>query len=138
MAEPDSAFGPPGSSGEENVSVIVQDANSYGVLFRLASMGTPQDVAQRLLDNVVARPGSGKTAVLLGATEEVREAGGLPFYALEFIVRSETPAWERHNLSVLYGDAKGRLFTLTAQVPERDWAQTGPLLRQCVASFRVW
>jgi hypothetical protein len=136
-AEPDTAFGPAGSTGEENISVIVQDANAYGVLFTLASMGTPGDVAQRLLDNVIARPGSGKTATLLAAKERPA-AGGLPAYELEFIVRSEEQRWERHNLSVLYGDRTGRLFTLTAQVPERDWSARETQLRQCAAAFNVF
>ena len=64
----------------------------------------------------LCRPGSGKTATLLGARELRNDATGLPIYQLEFVVRSEKPAWERHNLSVLYGDAGGRLFTYTAHV----------------------
>jgi hypothetical protein len=136
--EPDSAYGPPGSSGEENISVIVADANAYGVRFTLASMGAPEDVATRLLANVIARPGSGKTATLLSAQERRERAGGLPYYELEFIVRSEAPAWERHNLSTLFGDRSGRLFTLTVQAPEADWGVKGPLLRQCAASFSVF
>jgi hypothetical protein len=39
---------------------------------------------------------------------------------------------------VLYGDAGGRLFTYTAQVPQADWAAQEAQLRECVASFRVW
>jgi hypothetical protein len=86
----------------------------------------------------LCRPGSGKTATLLGARELRNDATGLPIYQLEFVVRSEKPAWERHNLSVLYGDAGGRLFTYTAQVPQADWAAQEAQLRECVASFRVW
>lgn len=134
--EPDSAYGPPGSTGEENISVIVADANAYGVRFSLSSLGTPQEVADKLLAGVIARPGSGKTATLLSVRE--RRNSGLPLYELEFIVRSETPAWERHNLSLLYGDRRGRLFTLTVQVPEADWATKQALLRECAASFHVF
>jgi hypothetical protein len=104
VEEPDAAWGPPGSTGEQNLSVIVANANAFGVLFTLASMGAAQDVAERLLANVIARPGSGKTATLLSARERRAESGsGLPFYDLEFIVRSEAQGWERHNLSTLYG-----------------------------------
>ena len=100
--EPDNAWGPPGSSGENNMSVIVQEANAYGVRFTLASLGSPASVAMRLLSGVIARPGSGKTAELLSVGER-RDASGLPLYDLEFTVRSSEPAWERHNLAVLYG-----------------------------------
>jgi hypothetical protein len=119
--------------------VIVADANAYGVLFTLASMGTPEDVAARLLANVIARPGSGKTATLLSARERPADSG-LPFYELEFIVRNEsaTAPWERHNLSVLYGDRNGRLFTLTVQTPTKLWDAQEALLRQCAASFHVF
>ena len=137
-ALPDSAYGPPGSSGEANISVIVENANAFGVRFTLASMGAAQDVAERLLANVIARPGSGKTATLLDVRELRNAATGLPVYQLEFVVRSESPAFERHNLSVLYGDAGGRLITYTAQVPQAEWAAWEAQLRECVASFRVW
>ena len=163
-ALPDSAYGPPGSTGEENISVIVENANAFGMRFTLASMGAARDVAERLLANVIARPGSGKTATLVDVQESQSDSTGLPVYLLEFIVRSvsaresypallvlradvraifilppqEKPAFERHNLSVLYGDAGGRLFTYTAQVPQADWVAQEARLRECVASFRVW
>lgn len=133
---PDSAYGPPGSSGEANISVIVEDANAFGVRFTLASMGPAREVAERLLANVIARPGSGKTATLLDVKELRNDDTALPIYQMEFVVRA--PTFERHNLSLLYGDAAGRLFTYTAQVPAADWAGREALLRQCAASFRVW
>lgn len=131
VGEPVVAFGPPGTSGEENLSVVVQEANAFGVTFRLKSLGSPEEVAVRLFEGALARPGSGKEATLLGAEELPSGA-----YALEFVVKS--PAWERHFLSVLYGDRRGRLFTLTVQVPQATWPQREALLRPCAASFRVW
>ena len=137
-ALPDSAYGPPGSTGEDNISVIVENANAFGVRFTLASMGSAKDVAERLLANVIARPGSGKTATLLDVQEVQNDSTALPVYRLEFTVRSETPAFERHNLSILYGSADGRLYTYTAQCSQADWAARGAQLRECAASFRVW
>ena len=137
-ALPDSAYGPPGSSGEDNISVIVENANAFGVRFTLASMGSARDVAERLLANVIARPGSGKTATLLDVQEVLNNSTALPVYRLEFTVRSEAPAFERHNLSTLYGSADGRLYTYTAQCSQADWAAQEAQLRECAASFRVW
>ena len=137
-ALPDSAYGPPGSSGEDNISVIVENANAFGVRFTLASMGSANDVAERLLANVIARPGSGKTATLLDVHEVQNDSTALPIYRLEFTVRSETPAWARHNLAILYGSADGRLYTYTAQCSQADWAAQEAQLRKCAASFRVW
>ena len=137
-ALPDSAYGPPGSSGEENISVIVENANAFGVRFTLASMGSAREVAERLLANVIARPGSGKTATLVDVQEAQNDSTSLPVYRLEFIVRSEQPAFERHNLSILYGSADGRLYTFTAQCSQENWAAQEAQLRECAASFRVW
>jgi hypothetical protein len=132
--EPVIAFGPPGSTGEENLSVVVQDANAYGVLFRLQNLGSPQQVADGLLSNVIARPGSNKTASLISATE--RRDGS---YQLEYTVQSSAPAvWERHFLSVLTGDSTGRLLTFTVQVPAELWTQSEETLRPCSDSFAVW
>ena len=137
-ALPDSAYGPPGSTGEDNISVIVENANAFGVRFTLASMGSAKDVAERLLANVIARPGSGKTATLLDVQEVQNDSTALPVYRLEFTVRSEAPAFERHNVSILYGSADGRLYTYTAQCSQTDWAARGAQLRACADSFRVW
>ena len=135
VAEPDAAFGPAGSTGETNISVVVQPANAYGVTFRLANLGTPQEYADFLLNTVVAPSGGGKRATLLAATEQQYQ--GALAYELEFVVESEKGGWRRHFLSLLTGDEGGRLVTLTAQVPEAAWPQLEPRLRQCVASFRL-
>ena len=118
--------------------MIVENANAFGVRFTLASMGSARDVAERLLANVIARPGSGKTATLLDVQEVLNNSTALPVYRLEFTVRSEAPAFERHNLSTLYGSADGRLYTYTAQCSQADWAAQEAQLRECAASFRVW
>lgn len=132
--EPIIAFGPPGTSGEENMSVIVQDANAYGMKFRLQSLGTPSQLANGLFANVLARPGSNKVATLISATE--RRDGS---YELEYTVDSSAPqVFHRHFLSVLTGDRGGRLFTFTIQVPADLWPQSEQTLRQCADSFAVW
>ena len=57
-----SAFGPMGGTGEENVSVIVSRSPPGG--FKLDRFGDAQNQAEWLLANILAPPGSGKTSEL--------------------------------------------------------------------------
>lgn len=64
--DPTAAFGPPGGTGEVNVSVVVAYIASG---FRLESLGTPQEAAERFLNTIVAPEGSGRQAALISARE---------------------------------------------------------------------
>ena len=66
MAEPVAAFGPPGSTGELNVSAIVAPIQQG---FQLSSLGGPKAAAERFLSTTVAPPGSGLETDLISATE---------------------------------------------------------------------
>jgi PsbP len=66
VPEPSAAYGPPGSDGEVNVSVVVAPILPG---FRLQSLGTPGEAAQRFLDTIVAPEGSNRQAALLSASE---------------------------------------------------------------------
>ena len=66
MAEPVAAYGPAGSTGEENLSVICAPIRDS---FQLSSLGTPQEAAQTFLDTRVAPAGSQLRAQLLQASE---------------------------------------------------------------------
>ena len=66
MAEPVAAFGPPGSTGELNVSAIVAPIQQG---FQLSRLGGPQAAAERFLSTTVAPPGSGLETDLISATE---------------------------------------------------------------------
>ena len=74
------AYGPPGSTGETNVSVIVSPLAEG---FDLDGFGTPQQMGQSLLDLVIAPPENpqGKVAKLIDAA--VREVN----YSIQLIRR---------------------------------------------------
>ncbi|GFH17698.1 PsbP domain-containing protein [Haematococcus lacustris] len=80
--EPVAAYGPAGSSGEENVSVIVAPIFEG---FSLSAMGSPEKVATQFLATI-APEGSAKEAHLLSAS-------------MEYTVKG--PNFARHNLSVI-------------------------------------
>eukprot|EP00775_Hariotina_reticulata_P007016 gene7016-7230_t len=130
VVEPAAAFGPAGSTGEENVSVIVAPIFEG---FRLESLGTPEVAGQTFLDTIAAPPGSNKTAVLVAATSR-QDQHGILYYQIEFIITA--PTFKRHNVAVLTSQSN-LLYTLTAQCPESKWGQDGEQLLGSAASFRL-
>lgn len=64
VAEPEAAFGPPGSSGEENISVVVAPIQS-GV--QLTDLGSAEQAGKRFLETNVASINANREAKLLFA-----------------------------------------------------------------------
>lgn len=129
--EPSAGFGPPGGTGEDNISAIVAPIREG---FRLEGMGSPAEAAQRFLDATVAPPGSGKRAELLGAGSR-RDAAGELYYTMEFTV--EAPGrFRRHNVAA-YAARNGLLFTLNAQCADARWGALEGAFREAAASFRI-
>ena len=67
VAEPGAAFGPPGGSGEESISVVAAPLPGAG--FALRDLGGPAQAGARFLETVVAPQGSGRATELLSATQ---------------------------------------------------------------------
>lgn len=128
--EPSAAFGPPGSTGEENISVIVAPIREG---FKLQNLGSPIEAARLFLENTVAPPGSDRTAHLITATAFRDESGEL-YYMMDFTVFS--PRFHRHNVAV-YGSRNGLLYTLNAQCSEDGWGRDQEKLLKAASSFRI-
>ncbi|KAG2437352.1 hypothetical protein HXX76_006007 [Chlamydomonas incerta] len=128
VAEPVVAFGPPGTTGEENVSVIAAPIMPG---FSLDSLGGPRDAAERFLASL-APPSSGLEARLFSA--EGRTDGSQLYYTLEYTVRG--PRFFRHNVSV-YTARSNQLYTFNAQCPETRWQEDAAALLASAASFRL-
>ena len=64
VAEPEAAYGPPGSSGEENISVVVAPIQTG---FKLESLGTAEQAGRRFLETTVASINANREANLLAA-----------------------------------------------------------------------
>ncbi|CAL6286284.1 unnamed protein product [Bathycoccus prasinos] len=82
VGEPESAFGPMGTNGEENMSVIVQTSTKG---FDLGQFGDAEEQASWLLENALARPGSGKEAKLFSAA---RRSGRMESNIISSSIRS--------------------------------------------------
>ncbi|KAG2487221.1 hypothetical protein HYH03_014194 [Edaphochlamys debaryana] len=153
--EPVAAFGPPGTTGEENVSVVVAPILP-GFSLR-GTMGAPREAAERLLASL-APPGSGLQPTLIAAEarsepraaarrlpgpdgvppprlQEGEDGGGEQlYYTLEYTMRG--PKFYRHNVSV-YTARSGLLYTFNAQCPQDRFEEDAAALRESAASFRL-
>ncbi|KAL3516072.1 hypothetical protein ACH5RR_022974 [Cinchona calisaya] len=128
--EPIVAFGPPGSSGELNVSVIVSSVPND---FSIEAFGGPKEVGEALIKTVTGkRPNVKGTLVQSNSREDSTK--NVTYYSLEFQV--ESPTFRRHNVAV-FCTKGGRLFTLNAQAPESLWPQIKSDLYNIADSFSL-
>lgn len=128
---PNAAYGPMGSDGRDNVSVI-KSSVMEGFSLK-GTLGAPREAAERLLANVIAAPGSGKTATLLDAYADVRD--GQPAYVFEYTIQKGDNFYQ-HSVSVIMS-RDNTLYTLTAVSPESKWAAQEETVKKIAQSFRL-
>ncbi|GKU97724.1 hypothetical protein SLEP1_g10829 [Rubroshorea leprosula] len=130
--EPVVAFGPPNSSGELNVSVVV---SPVPLDFSIEAFGGPKEVGEALVRTVT---GSGRRpdlrGTLLKSTLREDPPKNVKYYELEFKV--ESTSFQRHNIAV-FCTRRGRLYTLNAQAPESEWPAIEPAFRTIADSFSL-
>ncbi|CAN4114979.1 unnamed protein product [Withania somnifera] len=109
--EPVVAFGPPGSNGELNVSVIVAQVP---IDFKIETFGGANEVGEAILQSITGkRPNVKGTLIQANLREDSSK-----YYTLEFQV--ESPTFQRHNVAVCCA-MEGKLFTLNSQAPQSIW-----------------
>ncbi|KAI4349965.1 hypothetical protein L6164_010501 [Bauhinia variegata] len=112
--EPVVAFGPPGSTGELNVSVIVSPVPED---FSMEAFGGPTEVGEGVIRSLTGAEIKGKLIESSMREDWLRDVD-VKYYQLEFKVESQW--FRRHNVAVCCARG-GRLFTLNAQAPESEW-----------------
>lgn len=130
--EPVIAFGPPGSTGELNVSVIVSPVSPD---FRIEAFGGPKEVGEAIIRTITAstrRPDV--RATLLRTNLRGDSLKNINYYELDF--RVESPSFQRHNVTVCCAQ-NGRLYTLNAQAPESAWQEVKEDFYNIAASFSL-
>ncbi|KAK1294084.1 hypothetical protein QJS10_CPA16g01485 [Acorus calamus] len=132
VSEPSTAFGPPGSNGELNVSVIVSPVSPD---FRIEAFRGPKEVGEAVIRTISgSRRRSDVKASLIDSTVRGDAAKKVNYYMLEFMV--ESPSFQRHNVAVCTA-YNGRLFTLNAQAPESDWPKVKEEFYKISNSFNL-
>ncbi|KAF3605166.1 hypothetical protein DY000_02051405 [Brassica cretica] len=130
--EPVVAFGPPGSTGELNVSVIVSPVSPT---VSIEAFGGPKEVGEAIVRTVTR---SGQRTDLKGTLLEANlrqdSERNLKYYELEFKV--ESPTFRRHNVAVCCANG-GRLYTLNAQAPESAWSELKHEFHTIAKSFNI-
>lgn len=143
---PDSAYGPDGGGGKpgdgrENLSVI--KSNVMPGFSLKGTLGEPKEAAERLLQNVIAAPGSGKTYQLINAYAENRE--GSPAYIFEYTIKKEGTlnsnnipigGFFQHSISVVMSRGT-ELFTFTGVAPESKWPEQKQTIDIIAKSFKI-
>jgi photosystem II oxygen-evolving enhancer protein 2 len=114
----------------ENVSVVMSSVPEGKTL---ADIGTPGEVGYQLQKNVIAPPGSSRTAELVNA--ETRESGDKSYYLLEYNVK--LPNQERHNLASV-AVSRGKLYTFNVSTSEQRWDKLHDMFKTVVRSFSVY
>lgn len=131
LTEPIVAFGPPGTLGELNVSVVVAPV-AQG--FTLEKLGNPTEAGITILKRSIAPEGSNKVAELIDAAAR-RDDAGVTYYTLEYTVRG--PSFYRHNVAVYAVSSSAELYTLSAQSPETMWSDVRNQFKIISDSFRL-
>ncbi|XP_068662222.1 psbP domain-containing protein 7, chloroplastic [Aristolochia californica] len=130
--EPVVAFGPPGTNGELNVSVIV---SPVPLDFSIEAFGGPKEVGEAVVRTIT---GSGRrpevTGYLIDSTMRDDPSKEVKYYRLEFKV--ESPTFRRHNVAICTA-LGGRLFTLNSQAPETAWPEVKEQFYRIADSFRL-
>ena len=98
------------------------------------NLGTPQEAAAYLLDNVIAPQGSGKTYSLLNAYERVQHSQ--QYYVFEYTIQIVNTAFFQHTLSVVTAH-NGDLYTFTLTIPEGNFDAYRQNAMEIIASFDV-
>ncbi|KAJ4957251.1 hypothetical protein NE237_014034 [Protea cynaroides] len=136
FSDPVVAFGPPGSNGELNVSVIV---SPVPLDFSIEAFGGPKEVGEAVMRTIAGGGSSSRgiadvTATLIESTMREDPMKKLNYYQLDF--RVEGPSFRRHNVAICCARG-GRLFTLNAQAPESSWPEIKPVFYAIADSFTI-
>ena len=114
-------------NSDETLSLVVSEVGSYA---ELQELGTPYEVGERLIQDVIAPDGAGRDVQLVQA--QARETPGHVFYDLEYTVQFDDR--ERHELATVAVD-HGRLYTLATSTNEVRWLKVADLFERVINSF---
>ena len=117
-------------NSDETLSLVVSDVSPD---IELDKIGTPLEVGERLMNNLLAPNGGDRQAELINAEE--REVDSHVFYDIEYLIH--LPQKDRHELATVIVD-HGSLFTFAAGTNDARWNKVEGLFKRVITSFRFF
>ena len=114
-------------NSDETLSLVISNVDND---IDLKEIGTPEEVGQRLMSEVIAPEGSGREVDLINARD--REFDNHTFYDLEYVVHLEDR--DRHELATVVVD-RGSLYTFATGTNEVRWPKVKNLFDKVISSF---
>ena len=114
-------------NSDETLSLVVSKLN---VDVDLENLGSPSDVAQKLLGEVMSAEGEKREVELLET--QSRESSEHVFYDLEYTLN--VPGSKRHELATVVVD-RGYLYTFAASTDDLRWSKVDSLFNKVIKSF---
>ena len=114
-------------NSDETLSLVISNLNSE---VDLESLGSPEEVGERLISQLINQEGTGPKVDLIESNE--RNSSGHIFYDLEYLVDYSDSV--RHELATVVVD-KGNLYTFAAGTNELRWSKVKGLFSRVVTSF---
>ncbi len=114
-------------NSDETLSLVVSDVSPD---IELEKIGSPLEVGERLMNNLLAPNGGDRQAELIDAKS--REVDGRKFYNIEYLIH--LPQKDRHELATVIVD-HGSLFTFAAGTNELRWNKVDDLFKRVISSF---
>ena len=115
-------------NSDETLSLVVSDVSED---IDLENIGTPAEVGERLMNNLLAPNGGERQAELVNAKS--REVDGRIFYDIEYVIHLNER--DRHELATVVID-RGSLFTFAAGTNDVRWSKVDDLFQRVITSFR--
>ena len=112
---------------DETLSLVVSPLNND---VDLESLGSPEEIGQKLFDQVINSNDSGPDIELIETNQ--REAFGHTFYDLEYQLNSSER--NRHELATISVD-RGYLYSFAASTSEKRWPNVKSLFERVINSF---
>ena len=114
-------------NSDETLSLVISDLPTD---VQLENIGSPLEVGERLMNDLLAPDGGGRQAELLTANS--RDVDDHLFYDIEYLIH--LPDKDRHEIATVVVD-HGSLFTFAAGTNELRWAKVDDLFRRVIESF---
>ncbi|AAQ00142.1 MULTISPECIES: photosystem II reaction center PsbP [Prochlorococcus] len=114
-------------NSDETLSLVISDISAD---VELENMGSPSEVGEKLMNNLLAPNGGEREAELLDAKSRV--ADNHTFYDIEYLIH--LPDKDRHELATVVVD-RGSLYTFAAGTNDSRWNTVGDLFERVISSF---